>query len=563
MSSIVEPVSTQALPPVSRRWVGKQANLDTTASLAVALDLHPTVARVLVARNLSDPQAADAARAYGVDLPVTDHHHIPAEHPKATAIVHPAYPRSLYPFADLCVAGVAFKLAQLLLGRFADELLALAALATVADRVPLLRENRVLVHEGLHELNVHPSGGLAALADMVGLSSVRIEATHAAFQLASRLNALGRLGDAGRAVRLLLTDDPEEGRRLADEAKSQNRFRQHIQERLYQEALAQIAEHSEWLDHPALVVSVEDGHEGVIGIVADKLAERFYKPTLCVTTDGEGAKGSGRSLPDIHLYDLLATVQRETNVFTRFGGHAAAAGFSLAAKDVARSRHAFVKTVERAWPEDVPQTPYTEVDAPLALADLSANLVRDVQRLAPFGRENPEPIFFVQAVVDEAHQVIVATQVSNEGTDMGQIPEMVRSVMKNTGRKMKPLLADKGYATTSDMQWLEESVHVDGYVAVSREKHHGQPEKAPRGRIPKNLNVWQRMARKLRTQRGRWIYAKRKMIVEPVFGQIKECRGCRRFSLRGQSTVSSEWDLVVIFHKLLKLYRYGPAVARG
>ena len=165
---------------------------------------------------------------------------------------------------------------------------------------------------------------------------------------------------------------------------------------MYQEALAQIAAHPEWLDHPALVVSVANGHEGVIGIVAGKLAERFYKPTLCVTTDGEGAKGSGRSVPDIHLYDLLATVQRETNVFTRFGGHAAAAGFSLAAKDVARLRHAFVKTVERSWPEDVPQTPYTEVDAPLALADLSANLVRDVQRLAPFGRENPEPIFFVR-----------------------------------------------------------------------------------------------------------------------------------------------------------------------
>ena len=169
----------------------------------------------------------------------------------------------------------------------------------------------------------------------------------------------------------------------------------------------------------------------------------------------------------------------------------------------------------------------------------------------------------VQAVVDEAHQVIVATRVSNKGTDMGQIPEMVRSVMKNTGRKMKQLLADKGYAKTSDMQWLEESVRVDGYVAVSREKHHGQPEKAPRGRIPKNLNAWQRMARKLRIQRGRWIYAKRKMIVEPVFGQIKECRGFRRFSLRGQNKVSGEWDLVATCHNLLKLYRYGPAVARG
>lgn len=163
----------------------------------------------------------------------------------------------------------------------------------------------------------------------------------------------------------------------------------------------------------------------------------------------------------------------------------------------------------------------------------------------------------VQAVVDEAHQVIVATRVSNKGTDMGQIPEMVRLAMKNTRRKMKQLLADKGYAKTSDMQWLEDSVRVDGYVAVAREKHHEPSTTAPRGRIPKNLNAWQRMQRKLRTKRGRWIYAKRKMIVEPVFGQIKECRGFRRFSLRSQVKVSGEWDLVAMCHNLLKLYRYG------
>ncbi|MCY0875256.1 MAG: IS1182 family transposase [Firmicutes bacterium] len=169
----------------------------------------------------------------------------------------------------------------------------------------------------------------------------------------------------------------------------------------------------------------------------------------------------------------------------------------------------------------------------------------------------------VQAVVDEAYQVIVATRVSNKGTDMGQIPEMVRLVMKNTGRKMKQLLADKGYAKTSDMQWLEESVRVDGYIAVSREKHHAQSVKAPRGRMPKNLNAWQRMKRKLQTKRGRRMYAKRKMIVEPVFGQIKECRGFRRFSLRGQDKVSGEWDLIAMCHNLLKLYRYGkPAMLK-
>lgn len=166
----------------------------------------------------------------------------------------------------------------------------------------------------------------------------------------------------------------------------------------------------------------------------------------------------------------------------------------------------------------------------------------------------------VQAVVDEAHQVIVATRVTNKGTDMGQIPTMVRLVMMHTGRKMRQLLADKGYAKTSDMEWLEQSVRVDGYVAVSREKHHEQAKTAPCGRIPKQLSAWQRMERKLRTKRGRWIYGKRKMIVEPVFGQIKECRGFRRFSLRSQAKVAGEWDLVAMCHNLLKLFRYGDIV---
>ncbi|MCL6445088.1 MAG: single-stranded-DNA-specific exonuclease RecJ [Alicyclobacillus sp.] len=351
---------------------------------------------VTVDTGITGFEAAAEAKRLGVDLIITDHHRI-GDIPDAYAVVHPAFPRSMYSFHDLCGAGVAFKLAQALLDKFPEELLDLVTLATVADQVPLLGENRVLVKEGLQRINREAlCCGLAALIDVAGIAGKRITSEHLAFQLAPRINAVGRLAHAKRAVELLLTEDEREAWSIAHELNAYNRRRQVLQNQVEQEALAQIDAHPHWLEQGGLVVAGENWHEGVIGIVAGKLTERFWKSTLCISVNGEHAKGSGRAIPEFDLYRTLRDVQERTGVFTRFGGHEAAAGFSLRTKDLNRLQQSFWHAVRRNWFEDVELEPHIVCDAPLALGELSFQLVDDLRRLEPFGQGNPEPVLFIR-----------------------------------------------------------------------------------------------------------------------------------------------------------------------
>ncbi|RIV26419.1 hypothetical protein D2Q93_04415 [Alicyclobacillaceae bacterium I2511] len=201
---------------------------------------------ITVDTGITAVEAGEAAKALGVDLIVTDHHHISTV-PDAVALVHPAYPRSMYSFHDLCGAGVVFKLAQALLGEFPEDLLDLVALATVADQVPLVGENRVLVKEGLKRLNSEPNLGLEALIAVAGLAEKRVTSTAAAFQLAPRINAVGRLAHAKRAVELFLTEDPQEALSIARELNVYNDRRKALQSQVEAEALAQIEAHPKWL----------------------------------------------------------------------------------------------------------------------------------------------------------------------------------------------------------------------------------------------------------------------------------------------------------------------------
>jgi single-stranded-DNA-specific exonuclease len=350
---------------------------------------------ITVDNGIAAFDAATAAKERDIDLIITDHHQIGQAVPIAYAVVHPAYPRSLYPFPDLCGAGVAFKLAQALLERLPDEYLDLVALATVADQVPLLGENRILVKEGLAIINRDDhSLGIAALIEVAGLTDQRMTSTNLAFQIAPRINAVGRLANASQAVELFLTDDPHQAMELARVLNAYNHRRKSIQDHIEQQALAQIAQHPEWLDHRSLVVAGEEWHEGVIGIVAGKLTERFGKPTLCIATNGDKAKGSGRSVEEFDLYRTLADVQRESHVFTKWGGHAMAAGFSLASADVETLRQTMWQVIDGY--EDVELKPQIRCDAPLTLTAMSYQLVNDLQRLEPFGQGNPEPVFLVK-----------------------------------------------------------------------------------------------------------------------------------------------------------------------
>ncbi|MCI0184473.1 single-stranded-DNA-specific exonuclease RecJ [Sulfoacidibacillus ferrooxidans] len=344
---------------------------------------------ITVDNGIAALEAADLARTSEIDLIVTDHHHIGHQLPDAYALVHPAL--GDYPFPELCGAGVAFKLAQALLGVFPEELLEVVALATIADQVPLIGENRIFVKEGLRQINRSPSVGIHALADVAN-SKQGVTSTRVAFQLAPRINAIGRLAHAKRAVELLLADDPQEAQRLALEAHALNQKRQAIQEHIYQSALAQIEEHA-WTDQ-TLVVAGESWHEGVIGIVAGKLTQNLYKPTLCLSIKDGVAKGSGRSVPGVDLYALLQAVQAQTSVFTAFGGHAAAAGFSLPADRINDLRSAWATVAQGIeW-----EPPHIDVDAPLHVHELTPQFITDLKRLEPFGQANPEPIFFLRDV---------------------------------------------------------------------------------------------------------------------------------------------------------------------
>ncbi|MFD1676046.1 single-stranded-DNA-specific exonuclease RecJ [Alicyclobacillus fodiniaquatilis] len=353
---------------------------------------------ITVDNGVAAVEPARVARQLGIDLIVTDHHHLPDELPKAFAIVHPCYPRAFYPTATLCGCGVAFKLAQALLGRFPEEHLELVAMGTLADQMSLLGENRLLVQLGLQQLTLSPSLGVFALLYVSGLENKRITANHIHFQVAPRINAVGRMAHAARVVELFLTEDPELAMTIANEMSTQNRFRQTIQERVEQEALQQIADHPEWLEGNTLVVALEGAHEGVIGIVAGNLTERFYKPTLCLSIDGDMAKGSGRSIDGFDLYEALRDVQERSYIFAKYGGHSAAAGFSLHAKDIERLREGFAYAARRKWTDDI-LPPHIYCDAPLRLNEMSFKLSDDLKRLEPYGQANPQPVFFVKNVV--------------------------------------------------------------------------------------------------------------------------------------------------------------------
>ena len=352
---------------------------------------------VTVDNGIAAFEAAARAKELGLDVIVTDHHHI-GDIPDVYAIVHPAFPKAMYTFHDLCVTGVAFKVAQALLGRFPEKVLDLVALGTVADQMPLIAENRVLFKEGLAHMNRERTClGIAALIEVSGLYGKPITSDHLAFQLAPRINAVGRLATADVAVDLMLADAKSLASQLAGELDLYNNRRKALQNEVEQQALLQIEEHPEWLEQRGLVVAGENWHEGVIGIVAGHLTERFHKSTLCLSLDKEFAKGSGRAVPNFDLYRTLADVQHTTGIFTKWGGHAAAAGMSLCAEDVDRLRAAYCDAIERnGFEEDVALEPFVDCDAPLDLSDLSYKLVDDVRLLEPFGQGNPEPVFFIR-----------------------------------------------------------------------------------------------------------------------------------------------------------------------
>src|SRR2546422_7015609 len=328
------------------------------------------------------------ARELGLDVVVTDHHRPADELPDCPLV---ATRPSDYPFPDLCGTGVVYKLGEALLGPDSEVLrrhLDLVALATIADVVPLVGENRSLAIAGLRTLARTQKPGLRALMKVAHVDPAAVDAGKVGFRLAPRINAAGRLGHPRAALELLVTDEVDEARRLADRLEDLNRDRQAVEDKILRAAIAQV---EEWPEakrrRRAYVVWGEDWHEGVIGIVASRLVERYHRPVVLIA-GGDGLwKGSGRSIPSFDLHGALGGCAR---FLERFGGHRAAAGLTIVPESVEPFADAFAAQAEGLLaPEDL--VPATMVDAVLPRgAKLTLDLCQELRRLAPFVLGNPD-----------------------------------------------------------------------------------------------------------------------------------------------------------------------------
>ena len=337
------------------------------------------------------------ANELGIDVIVTDHHLPETELPPALAVINPNRPDCTYPEKNLCGAGVAFKLIQGLLPRLGvaperarrvcESFLKLAAIATIADVVPLTGENRIIVTHGLRGLDQVRNVGLRALLDVAGFGSSVPSSRQIAFQIAPRMNAAGRMDTAKAVVELFLTSDAAIARDLAQQLHDQNAERQLVQAEIVTECegLAVDAEAC------ALVYYSAEWHRGVLGIVASKLVERLQRPVFVLGRNSEDglAQGSGRSIPAFHLLDALESM---AELFERFGGHAHAAGVTMREENVEEFRrrfHAFA--AGRLCADDFLRR--LEIDAILELPEITDSALEDLFLLAPFGHGNQPPLF--------------------------------------------------------------------------------------------------------------------------------------------------------------------------
>ena len=356
---------------------------------------------VTVDNGISAVEEAACAKELGLDLIITDHH-LPGDTlPDAIAVVDPKRPDDESPFKDLCGAGVAFKLCAALEGCDPAELLEmygeLAALGTVADVMPLVGENRTIVREGLSLLQDTMRPGLHALLESAGCGGKPVTADTVSYSLAPRLNAAGRMDNAAVALKLLLCGDEDQATGIAERLAEINTERQQTEQQVFAAALQALEADPARTRDRVLVVSGEDWHPGVIGIVASRLVEKTGRPVIVVSVDehGEG-KGSGRSVQGFNLHECIASC---ADILLRFGGHAMAAGLSVREEDLQTLRQRLNDWAARECP--VLRTPPLECDLSVHLDRLTVESVRRLDQLAPYGADNPSPVFVLEMAVVE------------------------------------------------------------------------------------------------------------------------------------------------------------------
>jgi len=358
--------------------------------------------------GISDDDEVFFARDQGIDVIVTDHHQVPERIPEAYAVLNPKQKDCSFPFKHLAGVGVAFYLIIALRKMMREEgfwaqsdvpnlreYLDLVALGTLADVSPLVEENRIFVKHGMAVISQTQRPGLVALKKVSGTENVSITPEIAAFRLAPRINAAGRLSEAEKGVILLTTSDALRAEKIAQELDEENTKRQQIESTIFEEACQLIKENQQWKNQKTFVLASSGWHQGVIGIGASRIVDRFYRPTVLISLNGDIGRGSARSIEAFHIYNGL---QQCRDLLEEFGGHEYAAGLTIATGNIDKLRDALNAVVEKTLiPEDF--IPKLYIDAHVALGQINESLVQELESLAPFGSGNPEPLLVSDALL--------------------------------------------------------------------------------------------------------------------------------------------------------------------
>ncbi|HHW03461.1 MAG TPA: single-stranded-DNA-specific exonuclease RecJ [Thermoanaerobacterales bacterium] len=346
---------------------------------------------ITVDNGISSFEEVEYAKTLGIDVIITDHHEPQNQIPQAAAVVNPKQRNCNYPFKNLAGVGVALKLAHALTNfdqQTLEENLELAALGTIADIVPLLDENRIIAKHGLIHMEKTHNKGLKAMKSLLNISDIHLDTTKVSFLLAPRLNAVGRIYTAEIAVELLLTEDETRAFELAQTLEDINQERQAIESKILNQAREMIERDLELDEDRVIVVSSQEWHPGVIGIVASRLVEIYNRPCILIALDGEEGRGSGRSVPGFNIFEALSQF---SHLLKRYGGHEQAAGFSISVDNIELFKEEINILARRILKRNY--TPELDIDMELKEEDITLDLAAQIELLEPFGYGNPKPVF--------------------------------------------------------------------------------------------------------------------------------------------------------------------------
>jgi single-stranded-DNA-specific exonuclease len=409
--------------------------------------------------GISAIEEAAYLKTQGIDIIITDHHEPPSSLPDAYAIINPKVAGSNYPFGQLAGVGVTFKLLQGLVSYFPEleekllENLDLVALGTVADIVPLLDENRILVKYGLARLAKTKNVGLQALLQTAGLKDREINAGHISFILAPRINAAGRMGNSSYGVKLFTTTDPLNALDLAKELDKENQTRQEIETQVLQDALAQIQGNPGLLEENALVLAGENWHMGVIGIVASKLVEFYNKPVILIALEGNEGRGSGRSIAGFNLFEAI---EASSSHLVKFGGHEFAAGITVSRENIPAFTEQFLEISKTRLTKD-DLIPFLKIESLVDPNSITLDLTRELSKLAPCGPANPTPVLGCKAL-----NLVEYRNVGENGKHIKIKVAKSNSVFEGIGFNMGAVQAELASTREVDLAFSLEENHWNG-----------------------------------------------------------------------------------------------------